>query len=82
CDMIRTVRKIAPAIKAAVDADGINIGMNNEQAAGQEVFHAHMHVIPRFDNDGVYKPAQHITYATGEMEKIAEEIRTQIQGRE
>lgn len=43
---------IARAIKQAVAADGINIGMNNEIAAGQAVFHAHIHVIPRYTGDG------------------------------
>lgn len=46
------VPRIARAIKQAVQADGINIGMNNELAAGQAVFHAHIHVIPRYANDG------------------------------
>ncbi|MEI8224271.1 MAG: HIT family protein [bacterium] len=54
---------IARAIKQAVDANGINIGMNNEIAAGQAVFHAHVHVIPRYRNDGYQlwegKPVSH-----------------------
>ena len=37
----------------AMNADGINIGMNNRQAAGQVVMHAHLHVIPRFRDDGL-----------------------------
>ena len=31
--------------------DGYNVGWNNEDVAGQEVFHAHMHVIPRFTDE-------------------------------
>ncbi|MDD3263771.1 MAG: HIT domain-containing protein [Candidatus Nanoarchaeia archaeon] len=31
--------------------DGVNILMNTNKAAGQEVFHTHMHVIPRIQND-------------------------------
>ena len=57
------VPAIARAIKQAVTADGINIGMNNEIAAGQAVFHAHIHVIPRYTNDGYQlwegKPVSH-----------------------
>ena len=37
----------------AVKAEGINLGMNNREAAGQEVFHAHLHVIPRHKGDGL-----------------------------
>lgn len=43
---------ISTGIKKAVSADGINIDMNNDPAAGQIVLHAHFHIIPRFDGDG------------------------------
>ncbi|WP_435196579.1 HIT family protein [Natronomonas sp. EA1] len=47
-----TLGKLAPAVEAAVDADGVNIGMNDGEAAGQEVMHTHGHIIPRFEGDG------------------------------
>ena len=37
----------------SLKAQGFNIGMNNFDAAGQEVFHAHVHVIPRYFGDGL-----------------------------
>ncbi len=46
------IKKIALAVKDATGADGINIGWNNEPAAGQLIFHSHVHIIPRFRNDG------------------------------
>ena len=46
------IKKLGIAVKKAVGADGINIGMNNDPAAGQLVFHAHIHIMPRFKNDG------------------------------
>lgn len=46
-------KKVAIAVKKAVSADGVNILQNNRAAAGQEVMHYHMHVIPRFENDGI-----------------------------
>ena len=49
--VMKTVHKLAPIIKKAVDADGINIGINNEAEAGQEVFHLHVHIMPRFKDD-------------------------------
>jgi len=49
--VMRTVQKVAKAVKEAVSAEGINIAMNNEAAAGQVVFHFHVHIIPRFGND-------------------------------
>lgn len=47
-----TARTLAPVIKDAVAADGLNVHVNNEPAAGQVIFHAHVHLIPRFENDG------------------------------
>ena len=44
---------VSLAIKNAVKAEGINIHMNNEKVAGQAVFHAHIHIIPRFSTDGL-----------------------------
>ena len=42
-------KQIAPAIKAATDADGISIIQQNGKAAGQDIFHLHVHVVPRFE---------------------------------
>lgn len=50
--VMKRVHMLAPKIKEAVGADGINIGINNEPDAGQEVFHFHVHIIPRFKGDG------------------------------
>ena len=48
------VKKVERAIWETPDliCDGTNILQNNGAAAGQEVFHAHFHVIPRRDGDG------------------------------
>ena len=43
------VQKVAKAVKAAFGADGVTILQFNEPAAGQTVYHLHVHVIPRFD---------------------------------
>ena len=46
-------KKIATAIEKAYRCDGVNILQNNGEAAGQTVFHLHVHVIPRFKGDTV-----------------------------
>ncbi len=68
------LKKIAVAIKKAVGAEGINIGMNNEKAAGQIVPHAHFHIIPRFSNDG-YRLWKGKSYPESHIKKTAEKIR-------
>jgi histidine triad (HIT) family protein len=52
CALMETVRELSPRIKNAVGADAVNIGINNGKAAGQIIFHAHVHIIPRFEGDG------------------------------
>ncbi len=52
-DLIVVVKKVALAVKEVTGAEGINFGINNGAAAGQVVFHTHMHVIPRFKSDGL-----------------------------
>lgn len=76
--MIRAAKKVATAIRTTLGADGVNIVMNNEAAAGQKIFHAHMHIIPRFEGDEAYHPARHTPYAEGEIETIAQTLRTTL----
>jgi len=37
-------------------ADGFNLVMNVKEASGQEIMHTHLHIIPRFENDGLRMP--------------------------
>ena len=53
------VRKLAPIIREATGADGINIIMNNKRSAGQLIDHAHVHIVPRFADDDMKGLPQH-----------------------
>lgn len=71
-------QKIAGAMKEVLNCDGLNILQNNEEVAGQTVFHFHIHLIPRYKNDGVK-----LTWIPGELDKtsaeaIANNIRERI----
>ena len=48
---MKLAKKIALRMKERLRCDGVNIVQNNEEAAGQTVFHFHMHVIPRYRDD-------------------------------
>lgn len=45
--LIQTAQKVAAAVKAATGAPGVMLVQLNGRAAGQSVFHIHMHIIPR-----------------------------------
>ncbi len=73
-DMMKTVKKISHAIKKGLSADGINVTMNNDPAAGQAVFHSHIHVIPRIANDGFGPWHGKRLYQEGEKEVVVRKI--------
>lgn len=75
--MAPIIKKLAIAVKNGVNAEGINIGMNNERPAGQLVPHAHFHIMPRFSNDG-HRHWKGKSYAEGQSQKTAEKIKDAI----
>ncbi len=63
-------KKIAVKMTRAMNCDGFNIVQNNKPAAGQTVFHFHIHLIPRYVND-----RQNILWKPGELTaEAAQEI--------
>ena len=50
-DVVTVAHRLALALRAALGAQGINLRQNSGAAAGQDVFHFHLHVIPRYEGD-------------------------------
>jgi histidine triad (HIT) family protein len=73
--MMPAVKKVSRAVFEGMGAAGLNITMNNERPAGQVVFHLHIHIIPRFVDDGLRVWTRKTPYKEGEMEQVAEKIR-------
>lgn len=72
------VSKVAKAMKEELKCDGLNILQNNGEAAGQTVFHLHIHLIPRYKDDQVnitWKPG---IYGEGEAAALADAIRKRL----
>jgi histidine triad (HIT) family protein len=50
---VRVAQRVAIALRrTGFRVEGVNLWLADGAAAGQDVFHAHMHVVPRFDGDG------------------------------
>ncbi len=65
-------KKIAAALQKTYGCDGVNVLQNNGEAAGQTVFHLHVHVIPRYYDDDIkikWKPGE-----TPDLDAVAKEI--------
>jgi histidine triad (HIT) family protein len=74
--MMIVAQKVANALMEATEAKGVNIHMNNGHDAGQDVPHAHLHVIPRFKRGEVFQVPEHETYEDGESVLFAEKIKS------
>lgn len=69
-------KKMAAQMRGKLQCDGFNLVQNNEEVAGQTVFHFHMHLIPRYKGDG-----QVIGWIPGKPEEAElEEIKNKIVG--
>ncbi|MDY4692995.1 MAG: HIT family protein [Blautia sp.] len=67
-------KKIATVLTDALKCDGFNIVQNNGECAGQTVFHFHIHLIPRYQNDNVG-----ITWVPGKLtDEDKEEILSKV----
>ena len=71
---VKTIKKIAPKLMVALEADGFNIGLNNGEASGQVVKHLHFHIIPRHDNDSL-RMWEGKAYQENEMKDYGDKIR-------
>lgn len=49
--VMKLAKKIASKMKERLGCDGLNLVQNNGEAAGQTVFHFHLHLIPRYEDD-------------------------------
>ena len=52
--VFRTAARVARAVKKAYSPQGVTLYQANGPAAGQTVFHFHLHLVPRYDNDGMH----------------------------
>lgn len=79
--LFAVVPEISTALKKTYGAKGLNIINNNGSFAGQEVFHYHLHLIPRYDKtDGIkvtYTSHQK-DYSGEDLQAIASTIRKQF----
>lgn len=67
--VFRSVRTVAAGLRRALRPDGLNVLQSNGRAALQTVFHYHVHLIPRYVDDGIHVP---LLRAPGDRSRLAE----------
>lgn len=72
----RAVRETSIAMKLAYGCAGITTRQNNEPAGGQDVWHYHVHVVPRFDDDGFSAMGGAEVAEEGAFHRLAEAVRS------
>ena len=67
--------KVANAINDSLHPVGLNVVQNNGEAAGQTVFHFHMHIIPRHNDDTVNVGWEKHKVSSERIKDITDEVR-------
>jgi len=74
-ELVLAAARLAPAIVRAVNAEGYNIVINIGRAAGQEIEHLHLHIVPRFTDDGCRFNCRRLKLSPEELQRIGDKIR-------
>lgn len=72
-----TARRIAFAMTAAYECEGVSTRQHNGPGAGQEVWHYHLHVFPRYAGDGLYGASARLT-TPEERAPVADRLRAAL----
>ena len=77
--MFQVAQRLAAAVRrSGVKCEGVNLFLADGEAAGQEVFHTHLHVFPRFTGDGFglkFPPTYHNRPPRSALDQVADLIR-------
>ncbi len=82
--VMKLAKKFAMHMKEILKCDGFNIVQNNGEVAGQTVFHFHMHLIPRYINDGNQEKLcwNHLELSEEELQEIYQKLSLSISGKD
>lgn len=71
--------EIARAIREASGCEGLNVVQSNGRAGQQDIFHFHLHLVPRFQGDSILISWQNKRAERDELNRMAEEIRSKVE---
>ena len=74
----KVAKQVSVAVKKATKADGISIIQQNGKAAAQDIFHLHVHVVPRFEGQKLPSFSALREVERGKLEVMAKKIKHQL----
>jgi len=74
----KVAKQVSTAVKRATNADGITIIQQNGKAAGQDIFHFHVHLVPRFEGQKLPSFSALKEAERAKLEEIAKKIKKQL----
>ena len=77
--ILQSATNVARAMRVETRCDGINLILSDGQAAGQDVFHLHLHVKPRWEGDDVSLTWNTATVPEADRAALADAIRTRME---
>jgi len=77
--LLDAAKVVSKALVEGLGLEGFNIFSNNGRIAGQSVFHFHLHVTPRYQDDDIHFVLKLKKYKNGEMKHYADLIRNHIE---
>ena len=80
--LMRATALVTGAVKRRFQPDGVNVWQSNGEAAGQEVPHVHLHVFPRYADDGHFRiyPGRAPNADRGRLDELAGQLRASLDG--
>ena len=76
--MYKIVKMVSFAVKKTTNADGISIIQQNGKAAGQDIFHIHVHVVPRFEGQKLPPFSELREVERAKLDALAKKIKQQL----
>lgn len=79
--LFQSTVRVARAVRASLNPSGLNLWQANGRAAGQSVFHVHVHILPRYEVDGFHvnireRPGP---ASRAQLDELAARIRVMVQ---
>ncbi len=79
--LFRSVVRVARAVRASLQPSGLNLWQANGRAAGQSVFHVHVHILPRYEGDGFHLAVRERSgrASRADLDDLAARIRAKVE---